>query len=170
MPQILTDKSTTISPYLMLHIILYEPEIPQNTGALIRLSANMGAHLHLIHPFAFDLSEKRVRRAGLDYHELANVFEHANLQTCLETVKPKRLFALTTKGSRPYSEPQFNDGDAFLFGPESRGLPADVLATITAEHRLRIPMKADARSMNLANAVSVMAYEAWRQLEFKPLN
>lgn len=154
----------------MLHIILYEPEIPQNTGALIRLSANMGAHLHLIHPFAFDLSEKRVRRAGLDYHELANVFEHENLQACLENVKPNRVFALTTKGSRPYNEPQFNDGDAFLFGPESRGLPADVLAAIAGEQRLRIPMKADARSMNLANAVSVMAYEAWRQLGFKPLN
>ncbi len=130
----------------------------------------MGAHLHLIHPFAFDLSEKRVRRAGLDYHELANVFEHTNLQACLESVKPARLFALTTKGSRPYSEPEFKDGDAFLFGPESRGLPAEVLTTISAEQRLRIPMKADARSMNLANAVSVMAYEAWRQLGFKPLN
>lgn len=130
----------------------------------------MGAHLHLIHPFAFDLSEKRVRRAGLDYHELANVFEHINLQACLASVKPARLFALTTKGSHPYCEPEFKDGDAFLFGPESRGLPADVLATISAEQRLRIPMKADARSMNLANAVSVMAYEAWRQLGFKPLN
>lgn len=154
----------------MLHIILYEPEIPQNTGALIRLSANMGAHLHLIHPFVFDLSEKRVRRAGLDYHELANVFEHTSLQACVQAIKPTRLFALTTKASRSYSDPTFSDGDAFLFGPESRGLPADVLASIADEQRLRIPMKADARSINLANAVSIMVYEAWRQLEFKSLS
>jgi tRNA (cytidine/uridine-2'-O-)-methyltransferase len=153
----------------MLHIILYEPEIPQNTGALIRLSANMGAHLHLIHPFAFDLSEKRVRRAGLDYHELANVYQHDNLQACLQQTQPHRVFALTTKATRSYHEPQFQDGDAFLFGPESRGLPETVRNSLPHEHLLRIPMKADARSMNLANAVSVMAYEAWRQLDFAPL-
>ncbi len=153
----------------MLHIILFEPEIPQNTGALIRLSANMGAHLHLIHPFAFDLSEKRVRRAGLDYHELAHVYQHENLAACLETVKPHRVFALTTKATRHYHEPHFQDGDAFLFGPESRGLPEAVRNSLPHEQLLRIPMKADARSMNLANAVSVMAYEAWRQLHFAPL-
>ena len=153
----------------MLHIILYEPEIPQNTGALIRLSANMGAQLHLIHPFTFDLSEKRVRRAGLDYHELANVHQHADLTAALTSIQPNRLFALTTKATQHYHQPKFEMGDAFLFGPESRGLPAEVLNTIPPEHRLRIPMKADARSMNLANAVSVMAYEAWRQLEFQPL-
>ena len=153
----------------MLHIILYEPEIPQNTGALIRLSANMGAQLHLIHPFAFDLSEKRVRRAGLDYHELANVHQHQNLETCLESVKPNRVFALTTKATRHYHEPSYQMGDAFLFGPESRGLPESVRNQFPHEQLLRIPMKADARSMNLANAVSVMAYEAWRQLDFQPL-
>jgi tRNA (cytidine/uridine-2'-O-)-methyltransferase len=153
----------------MLHIILYEPEIPQNTGALIRLSANMGAQLHLIHPFAFDLSEKRVRRAGLDYHELANVHQHQNLEACLESVKPNRVFALTTKATRHYHEPSYQMGDAFLFGPESRGLPESVRNQFPHEQLLRIPMKADARSMNLANAVSVMAYEAWRQLGFQPL-
>ncbi|UQB42544.1 tRNA (cytidine(34)-2'-O)-methyltransferase [Thiomicrospira microaerophila] len=154
----------------MLHIILYEPEIPQNTGALIRLSANMGAQLHLIQPFAFDLSEKRVRRAGLDYHELANVYQHENLQACIERIQPNRVFALTTKAKRHYHEPSYEMGDAFLFGPESRGLPEAVRNSLPEDQRLRIPMVADARSMNLANAVSVMAYEAWRQLDFKPLN
>ncbi|AHF00617.1 RNA methyltransferase [Thiomicrospira aerophila AL3] len=154
----------------MLHIILYEPEIPQNTGALIRLSANMGAHLHLIRPFPFDLSEKRVRRAGLDYHELANVFAHDNLEQCLESIRPNRVYALTTKATRHYHEPSYQPGDAFLFGPESRGLPEQVRNQFPHEQLLRIPMVAEARSMNLANAVSVMAYEAWRQLDFQPLN
>lgn len=153
----------------MLHIILYEPEIPQNTGALIRLSANMGAHLHLIHPFAFDLSEKRVRRAGLDYHEMANVYQHENLEACLDTIKPNRVFALTTKATRHYHQASYQMGDAFLFGPESRGLPDAVRNSVPEAQRLRIPMVANARSMNLANAVSVMAYEAWRQLDFQPL-
>lgn len=150
----------------MLHIILYEPEIPQNTGALIRLSANMGAHLHLIHPIAFDLSEKKVRRAGLDYAELANLHEHENLESCLEKIKPNRVFALTTKTTRFYNEPKFENGDAFLFGPETRGLPMDVIQSFPEEQRLTIPMIPGGRSLNLANAVSVMAYEAWRQLDF----
>lgn len=150
----------------MLHIILYEPEIPQNTGALIRLSANMGAHLHLIHPIMFDLSEKRVRRAGLDYAELANVFEHQNLQECLDSIQPNRLFALTTKTTRYYTEPKFENGDAFVFGPESRGLPMNVIESLPFEQRLTIPMIPGGRSLNLANAVSVVAYEAWRQLDF----
>lgn len=150
----------------MLHIILYEPEIPQNTGALIRLSANMGAHLHLIHPIMFDLSEKKVRRAGLDYGELANVHEHENLQACLDKIQPNRVFALTTKTTRYYAEPQFEDNDAFLFGPESRGLPMEVIESFPFEQRLTIPMVPGGRSLNLANAVSVMAYEAWRQLDF----
>jgi tRNA (cytidine/uridine-2'-O-)-methyltransferase len=152
----------------MLHIILYEPEIPQNTGALIRLSANMGAHLHLIHPFAFDLSEKKVRRAGLDYAELANLHEHDSLLACLETVKPNRVFALTTKTTRRYSDTQFANGDAFLFGPESRGLPMEVLHSLPEAQRLTIPMMPGGRSLNLANAVSIVAYEAWRQLAFDP--
>jgi len=150
----------------MLHIILYEPEIPQNTGALIRLSANMGAHLHIIHPITFDLSEKKVRRAGLDYAELANVYEHENLEACLNSVKPNRVFALTTKTTQYYTEQNFEDGDAFMFGPETRGLPAEVIASLPKEQRLTIPMMPGGRSINLANAVSVVAYEAWRQLEF----
>ncbi|SFR63369.1 tRNA (cytidine(34)-2'-O)-methyltransferase [Thiomicrospira sp. ALE5] len=154
----------------MLHIILYEPEIPQNTGALIRLSANMGAHLHLIRPFPFDLSEKRVRRAGLDYHELANVFAYDNLEQCLESIRPNRVYALTTKATHHYHEPSYQPGDAFLFGPESRGLPEQVRNQFPHGQLLRIPMVAEARSMNLANAVSVMAYEAWRQLDFQPLS
>ncbi len=150
----------------MIHIILYEPEIPQNTGALIRLSANMGAHLHLIKPYAFDLSEKKVRRAGLDYAELANLQEHDSLDACLATVQPNRVFALTTKTKRYYTEAKFEDGDAFLFGPETRGLPADIIEGLPAEQRLTIPMMPGGRSMNLANAVSVIAYDAWRQLNF----
>lgn len=150
----------------MLHIILYEPEIPQNTGALIRLSANMGAHLHLIHPIAFDLSEKKVRRAGLDYAELANLQEHDSLEACLDKIQPNRVFALTTKTTRYYTEPKFENGDAFLFGPETRGLPAEVITSLPEEQRLTIPMMPGGRSLNLANAVSAMAYEAWRQLDF----
>ncbi len=150
----------------MLHIILYEPEIPQNTGALIRLSANMGAHLHLIHPIAFDLSEKKVRRAGLDYAELANLQEHQSLNACLKAIQPNRVFALTTKTTRHYTDPSFTDGDAFLFGPETRGLPAEIIASLPEAQRLTIPMIPGGRSLNLANAVSVMAYEAWRQLDF----
>ncbi|WP_319381064.1 tRNA (cytidine(34)-2'-O)-methyltransferase [Thiomicrorhabdus sp.] len=152
----------------MLHIILYEPEIPQNTGALIRLSANMGAHLHLIHPIMFDLSEKKVRRAGLDYAELANVEEHANLEACLQKIQPNRVFALTTKTTRYYTEPAFENGDAFLFGPESRGLPTEIIEGLPFEQRLTIPMLPGGRSLNLANAVSVVVYEAWRQLDFAP--
>mgnify|MGYP002064132116 FL=1 len=126
----------------------------------------MGAHLHLIHPIAFDLSEKKVRRAGLDYAELANVYEHQNLEACLNSVKPNRVFALTTKTTRYYTEPKFENGDAFMFGPETRGLPADVIASLPEEQRLTIPMMPGGRSLNLANAVSEMTYEAWRQLDF----
>jgi tRNA (cytidine/uridine-2'-O-)-methyltransferase len=151
----------------MIHIILYEPEIPQNTGALIRLAANMGAHLHLIKPYAFDLSEKKVRRAGLDYSELANMQEHENLEVCIEKVKPNRVFALTTKTDRYYTQAKTEDGDAFLFGPETRGLPAQVIESLPPEQRLTIPMVKGSRSLNLANAVSIIAYDAWRQLGFK---
>lgn len=150
----------------MIHIILYEPEIPQNTGALIRLSANMGAHLHLIKPYAFDLSEKKVRRAGLDYHELAKLCEHDSLKDCINNIKPNRVFALTTKTTRYYTEPQFADEDAFLFGPEGRGLPMEVITSLPETQRLTIPMTPGGRSLNLANAVSIVAYEAWRQLDF----
>ncbi len=153
----------------MLHLILYEPEIPQNTGALIRLSANTGAWLHLIEPFPFDLSEKKVRRAGLDYHELARVRVHPDLDTCLNTIRPRTTYALTTKAQRLYTAPSYAANTAFVFGPESRGLPDDVLARFPPTQRLRIPMKPGARSLNLANAVSIVTYEAWRQLDFAPL-
>lgn len=154
----------------MLHIILFEPEIPQNTGALIRLSANMGAKLHLVEPFQFDLSEKSVRRAGLDYKEMAQVFQYPNLETCLKSIQYKRLFALTTKATQAHSTPSYQAGDAFLFGPESRGLPTEILQSLPQEQLIRIPMQADSRSLNLANAVSIMAYEAWRQMDYVPLN
>ena len=153
----------------MLHLILYEPEIPQNTGALIRLSANTGAWLHLIEPFPFDLSEKKVRRAGLDYHELARVRIHANLDSCLAAIQPAALYALTTKAQRRYTDPTYQPNTAFLFGPESRGLPQTVLERFKADQRLHIPMRPEARSLNLANAVSIVTYEAWRQLNFQPL-
>ncbi len=151
----------------MIHIILYEPEIPQNTGALIRLSANMGAHLHLIKPYAFELSEKKVRRAGLDYSELANLQEHENLDSCLNKIQANQVFALTTKISRHYTEAKFKDGDAFLFGSETRGLPAEILNSMPKEQILTIPMIKGSRSLNLANAVSIIAYDAWRQIGFK---
>jgi tRNA (cytidine/uridine-2'-O-)-methyltransferase len=150
----------------MLHIILFEPEIPQNTGALIRLSANSGIHLHLIKPYAFDLSEKKVRRAGLDYNELAQVYEHDSLQDCFNNVSFNRVFALTTKTKKYYTDAKFENGDAILFGPETRGLPADVIASLPEAQRLTIPMQPNSRSLNLANAVSIVAYEAWRQLDF----
>ena len=153
----------------MLHLILYEPEIPQNTGALIRLSANTGAWLHLVEPLGFDLSEKRVRRAGLDYHELAQVRVHTSLDACLEAVRPAALYALTTKGQRLYTEPRYHPDTAFLFGPESRGLPEEILARFDDTHRLCLPMREGVRSLNLANAVSIVTYEAWRQLNFQPL-
>ena len=153
----------------MLHLILYEPEIPQNTGALIRLSANTGTWLHLVEPLGFDLSEKKVRRAGLDYHELAQVRVHPSLDACLDALQPAALYALTTKGQRLYTEPAYTPDTAFLFGPESRGLPDAVLARFDEAHRLRIPMREGVRSLNLANAVSIVAYEAWRQLDFQPL-
>ncbi len=152
----------------MIHIILYEPEIPQNTGALIRLAANMGAHLHLIKPYAFNLSEKKVRRAGLDYAELANMQEHDNLDACIQKIKPNRVFALTTKTTRYYTQAKAEDGDAFLFGPETRGLPTKILNSFPKEQLLTIPMVEGSRSLNLANAVSIIAYDAWRQLGFKP--
>jgi len=154
----------------MLHIILFEPEIPQNTGALIRLSANSGIYLHLIKPYAFDLSEKKVRRAGLDYKELAHVYEHDSLQACLDNTPINRVFALTTKTTRYYSDAQFENGDAILFGPETRGLPAQVIENLPEAQRLTIPMQPHSRSLNLANAVSIVAYEAWRQLGFKNLD
>ena len=150
----------------MLDVILYQPEIPPNTGNIIRLCANTGFRLHLIRPLGFDLSEKKVRRAGLDYHDLAQVQIHDGLQDCLDVLQPKQLYALTTKGKRSYADARFQPGDALLFGPETRGLPADLLGQLTEEQRLRLPMKEQSRSLNLSNTVAVMIYEAWRQLDF----
>jgi len=150
----------------MLDIVLYQPEIPPNTGNIIRLCANSGFFLHLIRPLGFQLNDRRARRAGLDYHDMTQVEVHSDLQHYLDMRKPPRVFAITTKGLRPYQEVQFDSGDALLFGPETRGLPAKVLNSIQEFHRIRIPMLPNSRSLNLSNAVAVAVYEAWRQLGF----
>jgi len=150
----------------MLHIVLYEPEIPPNTGNIIRLAANTGARLHLVHPLGFALDERRLRRAGLDYREFAEIQEYASLDACLESAPITRLFALTTRATRPHSDPVFLPGDGFLFGPETRGLPQAVLERLPPEQRLRIPMLPGSRSLNLSNAAAVVVYEAWRQLDY----
>ena len=150
----------------MFNLVLYEPEIPPNTGNIIRLCANSGMQLHLIEPLGFDLNDKQCRRAGLDYHEWAEVRRHANFTSFLATAKPERLWAATTRGQRVYSEATFKPGDYLLFGPETRGLPESILDDIPPQRRLRIPMLAHSRSMNLSNSVAIMAYEAWRQQQF----
>ncbi|MES1981592.1 MAG: tRNA (uridine(34)/cytosine(34)/5-carboxymethylaminomethyluridine(34)-2'-O)-methyltransferase TrmL [Pseudomonadota bacterium] len=147
----------------MFNVILYQPEIPPNTGNIIRLCANSGAQLHLIRPLGFDLDDKQLRRAGLDYHEYASVQVHDTLGACLQALPASRLYAFTTKGSQAYHTAQFQPGDALLFGPESRGLPLEILQSLTPQQRLRLPMTADNRSLNLSNTVAVAVYEAWRQ-------
>src|SRR5690606_11955186 len=156
--------SGPLSSVRMLHLILYQPEIPPNTGNVIRLCANVGATLHLVHPLGFTLEERHLRRAGLDYHELATVVEHATLDACLESLGGGRVFALTTRAARSLYDVPFADGDAFLLGPETRGLPADVLDRVPEPARLRIPLRPGNRSLNLSNAAAVALYEAWRQL------
>ena len=151
----------------MFHLILYQPEIPPNTGNIIRLCTNVGAQLHLVHPLGFDMNERALRRAGLDYREFADVREHPNLAQCLEQLTPERLFALTTKGRRSFFDRQFRRGDAFLFGPETRGLPVELLNEFAPECVLRLPMRPDNRSLNLANSAAVVLYEAWRQCGFE---
>lgn len=150
----------------MFDVILYQPEIPPNTGNAIRLCANTGARLHLIEPLGFSLEDKQLRRAGLDYHEYAAVQVHASLDAALAVIAPQRVFALSTRNSMRYDQPRYVEGDAFVFGPETRGLPEEVLASIPASQRLRLPMRPDNRSLNLSNAVAVVVFEAWRQLEF----
>lgn len=150
----------------MFNIILFQPEIPPNTGNVIRLCANTGSQLHLIRPLGFDLDDKHLRRAGLDYHEYASVRVYDTLVECLNTLPASRVFAFTTKASHAYHETHYQHGDALLFGPESRGLPADVLAAIVPEHRVRLPMLPDNRSLNLSNSVAVAVFEAWRQCGF----
>ena len=151
----------------MLHLVLFEPEIPPNTGNVIRLAANTGMQLHLIEPLGFDLDEKKVRRAGLDYHALTQVKIHKNWSDFLENVDYNRIFACTTKGSTRYTEAAYEENDVLLFGPETRGLPMDVLQTFPQENWLRLPMVPDSRSLNLSNSVAIFTYEAWRQLGFK---
>ena len=150
----------------LFDIILYQPEIPPNTGNVIRLCANTGARLHLVAPLGFDLDDRNLRRAGLDYHEYASVQVHESLDAALAGIAPPRLFALSTRNSLRHDQPRYARGDAFLFGPETRGLPDGVLATIPHDRRLRLPMRPGNRSLNLSNAVAVVAYEAWRQLGF----
>jgi tRNA (cytidine/uridine-2'-O-)-methyltransferase len=150
----------------MFHIILFEPEIPPNTGNVIRLCANTGSSLHLIEPLGFELDDRRLRRAGLDYHEWAGVQVHASLSVCQQALAAPRLFTLSTRNCCTYTDARFRPGDAFLFGPETRGLPPVVRDSVPPEQRLRLPMKPNNRSLNLSNAVAVLVYEAWRQQGF----
>jgi tRNA (cytidine/uridine-2'-O-)-methyltransferase len=150
----------------MFHIVLFEPEIPPNTGNIIRLCANTGAALHLVKPLGFSLDDKQLKRAGLDYHEYSTMQVHDNWDACKAALAGKRLFAITTKGSTRHSEIQFKADDVFVFGPETRGLPEEIRAEFTAEHRLRLPMLPDSRSLNLSNSAAVLLYEAWRQIGF----
>ena len=151
----------------MFHIVLHEPEIPPNTGNVIRLCANTGATLHLVKPLGFRLDARAVRRAGLDYRELADVRVHASLDECLEELGRPRWFAFTTRAAVTYTEAVYEPGDVLVFGAETRGLPEDVFASCPLERRLRIPMRPDVRSLNLSNAVAVVVYEAWRQNGFE---
>ena len=149
-----------------MHVVLYQPEIPPNTGNVIRLCANTGAALHLIRPLGFDLDDKKLRRAGLDYHEFARVAVHDDLDAFLAAVSPRRLFAVSTRGSMRYDHVEYADDDALLFGPETRGLPQEILDALPEEQRLRLPMRPGNRSLNLSNAVAVIVFEAWRQTNF----
>lgn len=149
----------------MIHVGLYEPEIPPNTGNIIRLCANTGATLHLVERLGFELDDKRLRRAGLDYHEWANVQRHAGVQDLMKTV-PGKTYAITTKGTVDHTTPEFTEDDLLLFGPETRGLPNELIESLPESQRLRIPMRPNSRSLNLSNAVSVLVYEVWRQRGF----
>jgi len=151
----------------MFHIVLFEPEIPPNTGNIIRLCANTGTALHLVKPLGFSLDDKQLKRAGLDYHEYSTVQVHENWNACKAALAGKRLFAITTKGSRRHSDIQFKADDVFVFGPETRGLPEEIRAEFATEHRLRLPMLPDSRSLNLSNSAAVLLYEAWRQIGFE---
>ncbi len=150
----------------MLHVILFRPEIPPNTGNVIRLCANTGVGLHLIRPLGFELDDTRLRRAGLDYHEYARVAVHDDLDACLDALEHPRVFAFSTRGRIYHVDARFADGDALLFGCETAGLPDAVLSALPPEQRLRLPMRPDSRSLNLSNSVAVAVYEAWRQLGF----
>jgi tRNA (cytidine/uridine-2'-O-)-methyltransferase len=151
----------------MFDIVLYQPEIPPNTGNIIRLCANTGTGLHLVKPLGFALEDKQLKRAGLDYHEFATLKVHEDWQACCSALAGRRMFALTTKGSTRHSEIQFKPGDVFVFGPETRGLPTDILEQFVPGHRVRLPMLAHSRSLNLSNSAAVLIYEAWRQNGFE---
>lgn len=150
----------------MFHIVLFEPEIPPNTGNIIRLCANTGAQLHLVKPLGFSLEDKQLKRAGLDYHEYANLQVHENWQACKLALAGRRMFALTTKGSTRHTALSFQAGDVFVFGPETRGLPQEIRDEFLPEHRVRLPMLPDSRSLNLSNSAAILLYEAWRQIDF----
>jgi tRNA (cytidine/uridine-2'-O-)-methyltransferase len=150
----------------LFHVTLYQPEIPPNTCNIIRLCANTGAILHLIHPLGFAPNDKQLERAGLDYHAWVQVKQHENFESFIKQIQPKRLFAFSTHGIRHYSDVAYQAEDVFLFGPETRGLPKSLLNSLPADHVLRIPMVSQSRSLNLSNAVAVVVYEAWRQLNF----
>ena len=150
----------------LFDVVLYRPEIPPNTGNVIRLCANAGARLHLVEPLGFSMDDRQLRRAGLDYHELATVVVHRDWDACLAALEDRRLFAVSARGERRFTEVAFARGDAFVFGPETAGLPEEMLALFPAERRLRLPMRRGNRSLNLSNAVAVVVYEAWRQNGF----
>jgi len=150
----------------MFDIVLFQPEIPPNTGNIIRLCANTGANLHLVRPLGFPLDDAKMRRAGLDYHEFANIKVHDDWHACQAYFSGRRMFAVTTKGARRYTDVEYAANDVFVFGPETRGLPSEVLEIFSPEFRLRLPMRAVSRSLNLSNAAAVLIFEAWRQLGF----
>lgn len=151
----------------MLDVILYQPEIPPNTGNIIRLCANTGSSLHLIKPLGFILEDRQLLRAGLDYHEFASITVHPSWAECMRHLQGRRMFAVSTRGKQRYDLPAYVNGDAFLFGAESRGLPAEILESFPEERRIRVPMVSGSRSLNLSNAVAVVVYEAWRQIGFE---
>lgn len=150
----------------MFEIVLYQPEIPPNTGNIIRLCANSGTRLHLVKPLGFTLEDKQLKRAGLDYHEYASLAVHEDWKACKQALAGRRMFALTTKGSTRHSNIQFQPGDVFVFGPETRGLPEEIRAEFSPEHRVRLPMMPESRSLNLSNSAAILLYEAWRQHDF----
>ena len=151
----------------MIHVVLHNPKIPPNTGNVIRLMANTGFQLHLIEPLGFDFEEKQLRRAGLDYHDISKVFRHPDFSAFLAQVKPQHVYAITTKGKTRYTNVAFKRGDVLLFGSETSGLPDEVMAQVAQVNRLLIPMQPNNRSLNLSNSVSILVYEAWRQLGFE---
>jgi tRNA (cytidine/uridine-2'-O-)-methyltransferase len=150
----------------VFNIVLYQPEIPPNTGNVIRLSANTGATLHLVEPLGFNLEDREMRRAGLDYHEYASLVVHKNWATCCKQLQGLRMFAFSTRATHRHTEPEYREGDVLVFGPETSGLPLEILQSLPPEQRLRLPLRPGNRSLNLSNAVAVAVYEAWRQQGF----